>query len=77
MQIIAEGLNATAQARNAVNIYNAKLNERRLNFAATHPGVRTFLFDADKTFNTILDNLPAFNFTSNQTDFGNEGDFWG
>ena len=64
-------------ARNAVNIYNTKLNERRLNFATTRPGVRTFLFDADKTFNTILDNLPAFNFTNNQTAFGDSGDFWG
>ncbi|CAK5266684.1 unnamed protein product [Mycena citricolor] len=75
-QIMSQGASNSALEKVAIADYNAKLKTNVASFAASHAGVKTWLWDSNTVFNTVLDSPTTYGFVD-AVSFGNTGDFWG
>jgi phospholipase/lecithinase/hemolysin len=76
VQMISQGASAQALEKSVISGYNSKLSSRVANLTSTHSGVKTWLFDSNTAFTTILNNPTAYGF-ADATSYGNANSFWG
>lgn len=61
--------------KSVIQMHNQKLAAKISAFKASHTGVKTWLYDSDKTFNKILDAPTTYGF-KDATSYGQTGSFW-
>ncbi|KAI0765698.1 hypothetical protein BD413DRAFT_637829 [Trametes elegans] len=74
--MLAQDASAQALEKQVIAGYNTKLVERATAFAAANSGVKTWQWDSNAAFTTVLNDPTKFGF-KDATSFGGEGDFWG
>ncbi|KAH8103480.1 hypothetical protein BXZ70DRAFT_889104 [Cristinia sonorae] len=74
--MLAQAASAQTLEKSVINTFNAKLASRVSAFQAANAGVKTWQFDSNTVFNTVLDSPQSFGFVD-ATSFGGAGDFWG
>ncbi|KAI0343568.1 hypothetical protein BDW22DRAFT_1419482 [Trametopsis cervina] len=72
--MVPQGTSATNAEKTVIAGFNSKLAQRVAKLAST--GVKTWLFDSNAAFTTVLNNPTKYGFVDN-TSYGNAGDFWG
>ncbi|KAI8978263.1 hypothetical protein BD414DRAFT_553943 [Trametes punicea] len=74
--MLAQDASAQALEKQVIAGYNSKLAARAAAFQSANPGVKTWLWDSNTAFTTVLDDPTAYGFVD-ATSYGNPGDFWG
>ncbi|KAJ7020723.1 hypothetical protein C8F04DRAFT_1143061 [Mycena alexandri] len=74
--IAAEGTVAQALLKSVITDFNTRLAARVASFKTANAGVKTWLWDSNTVFTTILSAPTQFGFVD-AVSFGNTGDFWG
>ncbi|CDO77590.1 Carbohydrate Esterase Family 16 protein [Trametes cinnabarina] len=74
--MLAQDASAQALEKQVIAGYNTKLAARAASFQAANTGVKTWLWDSNAAFTTVLNNPTAYGFVD-ATSYGNTGDFWG
>ncbi|KAL1676010.1 hypothetical protein EV122DRAFT_217340 [Schizophyllum commune] len=64
------------QEASVIAVHNTKLADKVTDFAASHDGVTTWVWDAYAVFTEVLDDLEGFGFNGNASGYG-DGYFWG
>ncbi|KAI0060553.1 hypothetical protein BV25DRAFT_1839600 [Artomyces pyxidatus] len=75
-QMLAQDTSAQALEKTVIADYNEKLAKRATTLRLTHPGVKTWIFDSNTAFTTILNDPTKYGF-ADATSFGNATSFWG
>ncbi|KAF7977303.1 hypothetical protein HWV62_4281 [Athelia sp. TMB] len=77
VHMLANPASDQALEKTVIAAFNKKLAAKIATFEFEHPGIKTYLWDSNAAFTTILDDLPKYGFVNNATAFGDTGDFWG
>ncbi|KAM5544881.1 hypothetical protein V8D89_001779 [Ganoderma adspersum] len=75
--MLAQSADAQALEKTVITGYNSKLAARAQSFAAANAGVKTWLWDSNAAFTTVLDDPTAYGFVDNTSYGDNTNDFWG
>ncbi|TDL22924.1 hypothetical protein BD410DRAFT_722017 [Rickenella mellea] len=74
--MLAQSASSQALEKSVINTFNSKLMAKASAFQSANSGSKTFVWDANSVFNTILNNPTAYGF-SDATSFGGAKSFWG
>ncbi|KAI0319266.1 hypothetical protein OF83DRAFT_1055288 [Amylostereum chailletii] len=74
--MLAQSTTSQSLEKSVIAGFNSKLAARAANLTSTHGGVRTWLFDANTAFTTILNSPTTYGFVDSIS-YGGTGDFWG
>ncbi|KAI0363990.1 hypothetical protein BV20DRAFT_974951 [Pilatotrama ljubarskyi] len=74
--MLSQAASAQALEKQVIAGYNTKLAARAAAFQAANAGVKTWFWDSNTAFSTVLDNPTKYGFVDN-TSYGAAGDFWG
>lgn len=74
--MLAESAADQALEKSVITTFNSKLAAKITAWAAANSGVKTFLWDSNAAFTTVLNNPTAYGFVD-AISYGNTGDFWG
>jgi len=74
--MLSQPASAQALEKNVIADFNEQLSSAISQFQSTNSGVRTWLWDSNTAFSTVLANPTAYGFVD-AVSFGNTGDFWG
>ncbi|KAI0657770.1 hypothetical protein C8Q70DRAFT_1046069 [Cubamyces menziesii] len=74
--MLSQAASAQALEKQVIAGYNTKLVARATAFQAANDGVKTWIWDSNTAFTTVLDNPTAYGFVD-ATSYGGQGDFWG
>ncbi|KII86059.1 carbohydrate esterase family 16 protein, partial [Plicaturopsis crispa FD-325 SS-3] len=72
---LAQGASAAALEKTVLDGFNTKLAAAIDSFAANNTGVKTWLYDSNAEFTTILDSPTTYGF-ADATSYGGTDDFW-
>ncbi|KAI0684841.1 hypothetical protein BC835DRAFT_590621 [Cytidiella melzeri] len=73
--MLAQSASAQATEKTVIAGFNSKLAQRVAAFA-TSTGSKTWVWDSNAAFTTVLNSPTTYGFVDN-TSYGNTGDFWG
>ncbi|KAI0330409.1 hypothetical protein GY45DRAFT_1250928 [Cubamyces sp. BRFM 1775] len=74
--MLSQAASAQALEKQVIAGYNSKLVARAAAFQAANDGVKTWIWDSNTAFSTVLDDPTAYGFVD-ATSYGGQGDFWG
>ncbi|KAF7300043.1 CBM1 domain-containing protein [Mycena kentingensis (nom. inval.)] len=74
--VIQQGASAQALLKSTIADFNSRLVTHAASFKAANAGTKTFIWDSNAVFTTILANPTQFGFVD-ATSFGAPNDFWG
>lgn len=78
LQVISWGASAVAGEKSVIAGFNSRLATKVSSFAASNSGVKTYFWDSNAQFTTILNNPTAYGF-KDATSYGagQSNLFWG
>ncbi|KAF8588460.1 carbohydrate esterase family 16 protein [Ramaria rubella] len=74
--MLAQSASAQATEKTVIAGFNSKLAANASAFEAANSGVKTWVFDANTAFTTVLNSPTTYGFID-ATSYGATGDFWG
>jgi len=74
--MLAQSASSQAAEKVVIDGFNAKLAQRVATLAATHSGVKTYIWNSYAAFNKILDNPTAYGFKDGTTYGVADNIFW-
>ncbi|KAI0800239.1 hypothetical protein C8Q74DRAFT_1235266 [Fomes fomentarius] len=74
--MLGQSQDAQALEKQVIAGYNSKLVARAASLKAANSGVKTWIWDSNTAFTTVLNNPTKFGF-ADATSYGNAGSFWG
>ncbi|KAI0262174.1 hypothetical protein BC834DRAFT_829225 [Gloeopeniophorella convolvens] len=74
--MLGQATSAQVLEKSVILDFNQQLTAKIANLTATHTGVKTWQFDSNSAFTTILNDPTTYGFVD-ATSYGNTGDFWG
>jgi len=74
--MLSQSASAQALEKQTILNYNSQLSAAVSKFSSANSGVKTWIWDSNAEFTTILNNPTAYGF-KDATSYGATGDFWG
>ncbi|KAI0700963.1 hypothetical protein C8T65DRAFT_656929 [Cerioporus squamosus] len=74
--MLSQSADAQALEKKVITGFNSKLASRVASFAAANSGVKTWFWDSNAAFTTVLNNPTAYGFVD-ATSYGGAKSFWG
>jgi len=75
--MLGQSADAQSLEKSVIATHNSKYVSAISNFTSTHSGVKTWYYDTNAAFTTILNSPTTYGFSASVSSYGGANDFWG